>query len=139
MKDWKPYYEMTPEEKFEHDVSRIINTSIDDAKYVIRSATREVLIEALHRARGQEVPRVSLIKILVSAIRKNPVEAGVGMFIRFYTNTTRPNTTNIGRITEVIRNPHGVAIGYNVENSVMKYASIPPEDIICVCHSAKDL
>lgn len=70
MSNWKPYYEMTSEEKFESDVRGIVNTSVYDAKYNIKHATKDVLIEALRRERENVHSRVSLIKILESAIRK---------------------------------------------------------------------
>jgi hypothetical protein len=70
MSNWKPYHDMTPEEKFEADVRRIVNTSVYDAKYYIKNATKDVLIEALRREQVHFYLRVSLIKILESAIRK---------------------------------------------------------------------
>lgn len=135
MSNWKPYCEMTPEEKFEHDVNRIIHTSIDDAKHVINHTTRDVLLEALSRERNQKTPRVSLIKMLESAIRKHPVAAGVGMYIRFYANTTRPNTTAIGKITKVIKDKDDNVIGFDVENAVMKFSGVVLADVVCVVHS----
>lgn len=65
----KLFNDMTDEEKFEIRVSNLINTSIDDARSSIPFSKKEVLVEALRREKERKFPRVTLIKILVSAIR----------------------------------------------------------------------
>lgn len=69
-KDWKSRSEMTPEEIFEDEVRSIIYTSVDDVKNIIPHVSRSVLEEALRRVQTADPPRITLTKMLISAIRK---------------------------------------------------------------------
>lgn len=53
----------------ERDLSWILNTSIEDAKYRIRSANLPTLREALQQEKKRTAPRVTLIKSLEAKIR----------------------------------------------------------------------